>query len=329
MAQLDSFFYYFPVNDDVLRWGAYVTGAGVATILPKHPYPPFGHPALYHFDWRRGRTLPEFQMVFIAQGAGEFESQFTGKVTFDGPTLFWLFPGVWHRYRPVESVGWKERWFSFNGELVHRLWEQGLMDPARAVASVGNAAELVKKYDAMLRQIHANPLSHTAFHSLHVLRLLAESVESTGEVGGTTAADKASTPPSVDPIVDLALTIIQTMSHRAISVEQVAEELSVARRTLDRRFAAATGRSMLEEINDCRLKRAKRLLAETELSVRLIANLVGFSGPERLGQLFARREGTSPAEFRQRKSRADSTDSGPRGSRSVSSGSLPMLPPPS
>jgi AraC-like DNA-binding protein len=309
MAQLDSFFHYFPVDDDVLRWGAYVTGAGVATILPKHPYPPFGHPALYHFDWRRGRTLPEFQMVLITRGAGEFESELTGKTTFHGPTLMWLFPGVWHRYRPVQNIGWTERWFSFNGDLVHRLWGQGLIDPARAVASIGEEHALVEKYDAMLHRIHANPLSHTVLHSLQVLRLVAESIESiTSCHGEKTAAGEASPRRPVDPVVDHALTIIETQSHRSISIEEVAQELSVARRTLDRRFAAATGRSMLEEINLCRLNRAKRLLAETDLSIRLIANLVGFSSAERLGLLFSRREGVSPSEFRRRKPRNGSSD---------------------
>jgi AraC-like DNA-binding protein len=304
MAQLDSFFHYFPVDDDVLRWGAYVTGAGVATILPNKPYPPFGHPMLYHFDWRRGRTLPEFQMVLIAQGVGEFESEPTGKVTFSGPTLMWLFPGVWHRYRPVQQVGWTERWFSFNGDLVHRLWGQGLIDPARAAAAIGDADALVEKYDAMLQRIHTNPLSHTALHSLQVLRLLAESIESITGILGTSEKRESAPQRPVDPIVEQALAIIQTQSHRPISIEQVAQELSVARRTLDRRFAAATGKSILEEINEYRLNRAKRLLAETDLPIRSIANLVGFASPERLGLLFTRREGVSPSEFRQRKPRS-------------------------
>ena len=322
MAQLQSFFHYFPVDDDVLRWGAYVTGAGVATIPPKHPYPPFGHPTLYHFDWRRGRTLPEFQMVLITQGAGEFESEQTGKLAFHGPTLLWLFPGVWHRYRPQQEVGWTERWFSFNGDLVHRLWSQGLVAPTRAVASIGDEDAVVDKYDAMFRRIHGNPLSHTGLHSLQVLRLVAESIESIAALRREGQNAVESPRRSDDPLVDQALKIIRTQSHRAISIEDMAQELSVARRTLDRRFAAATGRSILEEINDCRLNRAKRLLAETDLSIRLIANLVGFSSAERLGLLFSRREGASPSEFRRRKPRTggSSSSSSSRASETLSAG---------
>lgn len=320
MAQLESFFRYFPVDDDLLRCGAYVTGAGAATILPGAPYPPFGHPALYHFDWRRGRTLPEFQMVLISAGAGDFESEFTPAQRFEGPTLIWLFPGVWHRYRPVQSVGWSERWFSYNGELVHRLWSQGMIDPARAVAPLGSASTLVGRFEEQLAQIHANTMSQTALHSLQVLRLVAEAIEAVAAVNEPTCSEGSAPQRLEDPVVVEALQIIRTRSHRAISIDEIAEELSVARRTLDRRFTAATGRSILEEINDCRLNRAKRLLAETDLSLRSIANQVGFSAPERMGLLFSRREGMSPSEFRTRRTRHGSAVAALRAPRTAPSG---------
>lgn len=316
MAQPSSPYLYFPVDNDLLRWGAYVTGAGVATILPNQPYPPFGHPAMYHFDWRRGRTLPEFQMVLLAEGAGEFESEFTGHVKFDMPTLIWLFPGVWHRYRPIPSVGWNERWFSFNGELVHRLWSQGLIAPSHSVAPIGTSTTLVNKFDEMLEQIHANVAGQASLNSLRVLRLIADAVESVALAKGPKDAEGDRARCDDDPLVVDALRIIRTRSHRAISIDDVAEELSVARRTLDRRFAAATGRSILEEINNCRLDRAKRLLAETDLSLRSIANQVGFGSAERMGLLFGRREGTSPSEFRSRGTRYASTAMTPRSERS-------------
>lgn len=309
MGSLDGFFHYFPVNDDVLRWGAYVTGAGIATILPAQQYPPSGHPVLYDFDWRRGRTLPEFQMVLINLGGGEFESAATGRVSFRQPTIMWLFPGVWHRYRPLPEAGWTERWFSFNGDLCHRLAANGLIHPSRAVAAIGDAPTLVEKFDAMLQQIHANPMSHTGLHSLQVMRLVAETVDCVTKQSPATgnASSPSEVRPEVDELAEAALQLIWTRSHHSLSSDDVAERLQVARRTLDRRFAAATGRSILEEINACRLMRAKRLLARTDLSMRSIANLVGFASSERMGILFARSEGLTPSEYRRRRMRSSVT----------------------
>ena len=126
----DAFFHYLPVSEETMNSGMYVTGLGRATIHAGDRYPPSGHPILYQFDWARGRTLPEFQLVLLTDGAGEFESEATGNVQFEGAALLFLFPGVWHRYRPELKVGWKERWISFNGELLHRLFDVAMLGPA-------------------------------------------------------------------------------------------------------------------------------------------------------------------------------------------------------
>jgi transcriptional regulator GlxA family with amidase domain len=83
-----------------------------------------------------------------------------------------------------------------------------------------------------------------------------------------------------------------------LSVGDIARQLPVTRRTLDRRFVEATGHSVLEEINACRFSRAKRLLEETDEPVKTVAHLAGFSSTERMRVLFVEREGKSPSEYR-------------------------------
>ncbi len=119
MSDYDGFFHYLPVSGDAMRWGIYVTGAGRGVISVGQEYPPASHPSLYRLDWRRGRTLPEFQVILIAEGHGVFESAQTGVRRVDPGTLLFLLPDVWHRYRPDVATGWTERWLSFNGELAH------------------------------------------------------------------------------------------------------------------------------------------------------------------------------------------------------------------
>lgn len=62
---IQTFFRYFPISDRDRLWGLYLTTAGESRIPPGSPYPPTGHPGGYHFDWRRGRNLREFQFVYI------------------------------------------------------------------------------------------------------------------------------------------------------------------------------------------------------------------------------------------------------------------------
>ena len=78
MPSRESFYHYLPVDDLAMRWGSYLTGAGRYAFSPGKPYPPPGHPSLYDFEWKRGRTLPEFQILLITGGWGVFESRQTG-----------------------------------------------------------------------------------------------------------------------------------------------------------------------------------------------------------------------------------------------------------
>ena len=133
MSSSENFYHYLPVDDLAMRWGSYSTGVGRGAIPPGKSYPPRVYPSLYDFEWGRGRTLPEFQLILITGGQGVFESRQTGIVRFESASLPVPFPGVWHRYRPDPKTGWLERWFGFNGDIAHRLIRRRLLCPENAV----------------------------------------------------------------------------------------------------------------------------------------------------------------------------------------------------
>ena len=103
-----------------------------------------------------------------------------------------------------------------------------------------------------------------------------------------------------DPIVAQALRYIWSDDHGPISVSDVAHQLPVTRRTLDRRFSEALGHSVLEEIVNCRMTRAKQLLTSSDMPVKRIAELAGFPSPERMRVTFVESEGMPPHAYRQR-----------------------------
>ena len=68
-------------------------------------HPDGNHPSRYPFSWDLGRKLDEYQLVYIASGAGVFEAERVGTVRVIPGTVFLLFPGVWHRYKPDLASG--------------------------------------------------------------------------------------------------------------------------------------------------------------------------------------------------------------------------------
>jgi LacI family transcriptional regulator, galactose operon repressor len=101
-----------------------------------------------------------------------------------------------------------------------------------------------------------------------------------------------------DPDVAAALQFIRHEKGRDISVTTVANSVAVSRRNLEKRFRAAIGRTILEEIQLVRLDCAKRLLLESTYPISRVAEMSGFGSTGYFIQFFLRRVGETPRRFR-------------------------------
>ncbi len=288
----ESFYHYLPVDDLAMRWGSYLTGAGRGVISPGQPYPPREHPSLYDCEWRHGQTLPEFAIVLITGGRGVFESRQSGQTPIESGSVLVLFPGVWRRYRPDPKTGWTERWLSFNSGIPRQLIRLHLLCPENPVRNVAHADRLEASFDRLLDRIHAHPSQNSILLSMHFMTVLADVIEQ--------LAEKSALEGIEDDLVAQAMELIWMHSHRDLSVTRIARSLAVARQTIGRRFQAATGRTLIEEIARCRLSRAKRLLSETDLAMKTIARLSGFPSEDQMRVVFRQKEKASPSEYRRR-----------------------------
>jgi LacI family transcriptional regulator len=101
-----------------------------------------------------------------------------------------------------------------------------------------------------------------------------------------------------DPDVAAALQFIRRNQGFGISVAQVAEEVAISRRSLEKRFRQVTGRTILEDMQLVRLERAKNLLLETAYPISKIARITGFGSTGYFVQFFRKQLGTTPRRFR-------------------------------
>lgn len=101
-----------------------------------------------------------------------------------------------------------------------------------------------------------------------------------------------------DPDVAAALIWIRDHLSEHISVDGVVRAIGGCRRTLERRFRAALGDSILERMRRMRIERAKHLLAETDLKLSVIAQQCGVGSAARLAVLFKEMTGHAPSAFR-------------------------------
>lgn len=105
----DNSLKYLTISPNDWDWGLVVTTVGRQSVAPNEHYPAMQqHPDSYHFKSNNGRVLDEFQMVYITDGSGYFESQSISRQKIEAGTIILLFPGERHSYSPRPSI-WLER----------------------------------------------------------------------------------------------------------------------------------------------------------------------------------------------------------------------------
>jgi LacI family transcriptional regulator len=102
-----------------------------------------------------------------------------------------------------------------------------------------------------------------------------------------------------DEEVSAALRFIWENAGRNISVEDVANAATIARRSLQVRFRAALGRTVQAEIWRCHIDRAKEMLARSNLPLWQVAERSGFQRSQAMSRMFFRETGMTPRAYRQ------------------------------
>lgn len=102
------------------------------------------------------------------------------------------------------------------------------------------------------------------------------------------------------PQVAAALHHIWQNYTRPINAKTVAATVPLSYRHLYQLFREEIGRTIAEEITLRRLEKAQKLLVETSLRAREVAEASGFPGEDRMGRVFRRLLDQTPLEYRQR-----------------------------
>lgn len=101
-----------------------------------------------------------------------------------------------------------------------------------------------------------------------------------------------------DPQVAVAVRFLNDHFVEAINVDELARLAGISRTRLERQFRAFFGRSPYDYALRLRLRRARELLAGSDLLISEVGARVGFSTPEYFSAAFKSHTGKSPKAFR-------------------------------
>ena len=282
---------YLVVNPRDVQWGLTVSTVGYEEIGIADSYPTRGHADGYYFDIEKGRILNEYQLLYITEGEGIFNSAHAKDIPLKAGDLFLLFPGEWHTYHPTGKNGWKSYWIGFKGKNVDDRVKAGFLSVDKPIYHVGFSADIIRLYEeAYKRAQEEAPYSQQILagivnHLVGLMYALERSMELSKD---HTRVD----------MINLARLRIRESLEADLTIQQIAEDLGVSYSNFRKLFKEFTGISPALYQQDLRLQRAKELLATTTLSIKEIAYRLRFESPDYFSSKFKIKTGKKPSEFR-------------------------------
>ena len=281
---------YLPVHENDEKWSLMVKTAGFQSIAPNSIYPTLGHSQDYIFNYQIGRVLDEFQMIYITKGSGTFESASCKNVAIGEGTVFFLFPGEWHRFKPEQLTGWDSYWVGFKGKFAENLVANGYLSVNKPVVKVGYNEEIVSLYQRILEAGNEERSGYQQYISGIVIHLL-------GYVYYR-AKDSHYEDKSIVQKIDKARVLIREQINFNISPEMIAQELIMTYSWFRRLFKQYTGLAPAQYIAQLRLQRAKELLSTSAKSIKEIAVEMNYESVDYFSTQFRRQTKMTPTQYR-------------------------------
>lgn len=282
--------HYPPVPQRLLDMDLYLTGIGTNSYRPGETYPRRVHPERYFFTPEAGRVLKEFALVRILEGRGVFESQGMGKRQLSAGMIVVLVPGRWHRYAPNATTGWTEQWICLNGPYLHRIQRNRILPDGACLIENLPPAAWDGPFSSLLAELNLRPGENSPTWGLAGLALLMQALEN--------AQPRSDSPEAAGTLHGRACNFIETNCHRPIGIRDVAANLGVTRRTLERHFQNFAQVTPAVYLQRTRLERARRLLRQTDLPIKAISYTCGFGSPQRMIYDFRRVWRMTPGQVR-------------------------------
>lgn len=281
---------YLTIGPHDEEWGLVVTTVGMQSIEPNASYPAMQHPETYDFKPQRGRILDEFQIVYITEGGGYFESESISRRHIEAGTVILLFPNEQHSYAPDEKEGWSEFWIGFKGEIAERILSAGFFSPKEALIEIGLSNSLIGLYRDAIRladreriasqQLLSGIVSHMLGHILYKSRSRRDGTNRT------------------EDIINEARQLMRERIHHSLHAKNIADELGVGYSWFRQSFKRITGISPAQYMARLLISRAKELLMSDSQTITEIADMLGFESVGQFSTLFRKIESVTPRQFR-------------------------------
>ena len=240
-------------------------------------------------DFCRHNRIYEFYILhYVTKGSGSY--------TINGRTYhvcagdaFLIYPGVPISKETDPEDLWEYCWVGFNGTDAKMLVNMTRFTPDNAVITY-NHPEIAQK----IEDIHEHR-GHQLVSSIRMTAMLYELFAYLIEIG---QKNQTSTHINNKYVTAACSYIGKSYSDKNLTVEMIAEHISISRSRLFRAFKDVLNKSPKTYLEQTRIREACVLLQMTNFSISEVADKTGYADPLYFSKVFHRMVGKSPTEFR-------------------------------
>lgn len=285
---MDNFSKYLTFSDEDLKWQMSCTNAGSNEVLPNTVYPPYleTHPQAFR-SVATGRTLREYEIIYITKGRGKFHSMDQEYTIIPG-TIIILFPGIQHAYKPDFETGWDEYWVGIQGPYIDSLLREGVISPSKPVYYVGLHDVLISHYNTIFDRIKKQRPCYQMRTSTNITMLLADIISYDRKQEQVCHSDS---------LIEKIKFIFEQNLYGNIDLEEVADQLNMSSCYLGEVFKSYTGMTPYQYFLHLKVNKAKEFLERDELSIKEIAFKLAFDDQFYFSRLFKKKTGVPPSQW--------------------------------
>jgi AraC-like DNA-binding protein len=233
------------------------------------------------------RVLEYFNLHFVRDGCVElcFHDQ---QIVLGKGDVFAMFPGIVYRYRRVESTSELQMtWISFDGPQAGQLMQWSGFTPVTPFVRQVMNAEL----ELALRQLHTNrqldekrqiEICSLLYRIFSLMIRPAPPIRSAGQ----------------DVWLPTCIEYIHTHFMERITVQDVADYVSVHRVYFSKVFTERTGLTPLKYLQKIRMEKAAELLCANILTIEEVALTLGYPDVYSFTRAFGNYYGSPPGKWR-------------------------------
>lgn len=280
---------YLPTSELDKKWGFTINDLGYSVIPENSEYPLKGHPGTHMFSWETGRVLTEYHFVLITEGGGVFESKSAGKKSIHAGDGFLIFPGEWHRYKPLQNTGWTENWIGFSGPISEIIMHDNFFTKEHAV--IPQCANMLVKnlFKSLFQLISEEPYGYQRTASGICIQLLAEVC--TIQMGSESVQQASS-------LLSKAKYLMHKKINESVDFHTFCKNHGISYSKFRIDFKMQTGYAPLQYFLLMKIEKAKELLLNSDMRAKQIAFELGFKSDHYFSRVFKLKTGLTPQGFR-------------------------------